>query len=89
MKFPSFRIFLTVVLFLTFPVFTYTYETFKPQVEASAVVAQLEDSDLTYGLSKRVIVSQLIPNIYYMALIGSLLLVWGSWMFFNRKVLFS
>ena len=89
MKFPTFRVVLVLLALLSLPAFNYVYDTFKPQVEGRAAVAQLEDSDLTYGASRRVIVDRLIPVVYHGVVVGFVVLVAGHYVLVNRKHLFK
>ncbi len=88
MKFPMFRVAVCLLALLSLPVFGFVYDTFKPQIEGSAAVAQLEDSDITYGASRRVIVDRFIPFVYNGVVLGFVFLVGGHWVFVNRKQLF-
>lgn len=86
MKFPTVRVFFTIMALIAVYSANFVYSTYEGPIEGSAAVAQLEDSDVEYGAARRV-VNDFIPQVFNLSLLAFLTILWGSWLVSNRKLI--
>lgn len=72
------RIILTIIILCILIATPSIYNAIQGPIEGEIAVRQLEDSIVEYSMSRSIIVSNLIPNIIYVVLMGFLVLIWIS-----------